>query len=111
MRDLEIRGAGNLLGPEQHGYISAVGFDLYCRLLDQALRELRGEMVDDTPDPTIDINVAAFIPPGRPAPHPPPRGGARARTGAAAAAHRLRPARACHPRPGRHPHAGAALLG
>jgi transcription-repair coupling factor (superfamily II helicase) len=63
MRDLEIRGAGNLLGPEQHGYISAVGFDLYCRLLDQAIRELRGEMVDDTPDPTIDINVDAFIPP------------------------------------------------
>src|SRR3970040_1373783 len=63
MRDLEIRGAGNLLGPEQHGYISAVGFDLYCRLLDQAIRELRGEMVDDTPDPAIDVNVDAFIPP------------------------------------------------
>jgi len=63
MRDLEIRGAGNLLGPEQHGSIAAVGFDLYCRLLDQAIRELRGEMVDDTPDPTIDISVDAFIPP------------------------------------------------
>ena len=63
MRDLEIRGAGNLLGPEQHGYISAVGFDLYCRLLDQAIRELRGEMVDDAPDPVIDIHVDAFIPP------------------------------------------------
>jgi len=63
MRDLEIRGAGNLLGPEQHGHIAAVGFDLYCRLLDQAIRELRGEMVDDAPDPTIDIHVDAFIPP------------------------------------------------
>ncbi|MDR7464403.1 MAG: transcription-repair coupling factor, partial [Armatimonadota bacterium] len=63
MRDLEIRGAGNLLGPEQHGHISAVGFDLYCRLLDQAIRELRGEMVDDAPDPVIDIHVDAFIPP------------------------------------------------
>jgi transcription-repair coupling factor (superfamily II helicase) len=63
MRDLEIRGAGNLLGPEQHGHIAAVGFDLYCRLLDQAIRELRGEMVDDTPDPTIDIHVDAYIPP------------------------------------------------
>jgi transcription-repair coupling factor (superfamily II helicase) len=63
MRDLEIRGAGNLLGPEQHGHVAAVGFDLYCRLLDQAIRESRGEMVDDAPEPTIDINVDAYLPP------------------------------------------------
>ncbi len=63
MRDLEIRGAGNLLGSEQHGQLAAVGFDLYVRLLDQAIRELRGEMVDDTPDPTIDVHVDAYIPP------------------------------------------------
>jgi transcription-repair coupling factor (superfamily II helicase) len=63
MRDLEIRGAGNLLGPEQHGQLAAVGFDLYVRLLDQAIRELRGEIVDDAPDPTIDVHVDAYIPP------------------------------------------------
>src|SRR5437588_463992 len=45
MRDLEIRGAGNLLGPEQHGHLAAVGFDLYMRLLDEAIRETRGEIV------------------------------------------------------------------
>lgn len=62
MRDLEIRGAGNLLGPEQHGHIATVGYDMYCRLLEQAVRELKGE-----PEPrqageiTIDINVSAYI--------------------------------------------------
>ena len=44
MRDLEIRGAGNLLGPEQHGFIASVGFELYCRLLDESIRELKGEV-------------------------------------------------------------------
>jgi len=43
MRDLEIRGAGNLLGPEQSGFIDALGFDLYCKILDEAVRELKGE--------------------------------------------------------------------
>ncbi|HUU46569.1 MAG TPA: transcription-repair coupling factor [Acidobacteriota bacterium] len=43
MRDMEIRGAGNLLGPQQHGFIEEVGFDLYCRLLDEAVAEVRGE--------------------------------------------------------------------
>ena len=43
MRDLEIRGAGNLLGAEQHGHVAAVGFDLYCSMLDDAIRELKGE--------------------------------------------------------------------
>ena len=42
MRDLEIRGAGNLVGAQQHGFIAAVGFDLYCRLLDEAMREDQG---------------------------------------------------------------------
>ncbi|MDR7460337.1 MAG: TRCF domain-containing protein, partial [Armatimonadota bacterium] len=63
MRDLEIRGAGNLLGPEQHGHVAAVGFELYTRLLDQAIRELRGELVDDAPDPTVDVHVDAYLPP------------------------------------------------
>jgi len=42
MRDLEIRGAGNLLGPQQHGYVEEIGFDLYCRLLEEAVNEIRG---------------------------------------------------------------------
>jgi transcription-repair coupling factor (superfamily II helicase) len=62
MRDLEIRGAGNILGPEQHGHLAAVGFDLYMRLLDEAIRELRGEIVEETPDPTVDLGVEAFLP-------------------------------------------------
>ena len=62
MRDLEIRGAGNLLGPEQHGHLSAVGFELYSRLLDEAIRELRGEMVEEAPDATIDLGVDAYLP-------------------------------------------------
>jgi transcription-repair coupling factor (superfamily II helicase) len=62
MRDLEIRGAGNLLGQEQHGHLAAVGFDLYSRLLDEAVRELRGELVEEAPDATIDLGVDAYLP-------------------------------------------------
>ena len=62
MRDLEIRGAGNLVGAQQHGFIAAVGFDLYCRLLDEAMRELKGETVLDAPEPDIKIAVSAYIP-------------------------------------------------
>ncbi len=62
MRDLEIRGAGNLLGPEQHGQMESVGYDMYCRLLDEAVRELRGESpVQDEDEISIDINVSAYI--------------------------------------------------
>ncbi len=43
MRDLEIRGAGNLLGAEQHGHMEAVGYDLYCKMLNEAVRHLKGE--------------------------------------------------------------------
>ncbi|NLY91483.1 MAG: transcription-repair coupling factor [Firmicutes bacterium] len=60
-RDLEIRGAGNLLGPEQHGHIAAIGFDLYCRLLEEAMKERRGEKKPDTPDPTIEVVMDAYI--------------------------------------------------
>ncbi|MDR7422130.1 MAG: transcription-repair coupling factor [Armatimonadota bacterium] len=63
MRDLEIRGAGNILGPEQHGHVAAVGFDLYCRLLDEAIREARGEIVEEPRDPTLELGVNALIPP------------------------------------------------
>ncbi len=62
MRDLEIRGAGNLLGPEQHGQIAAVGFELYCRLLDEAVREKKGEIPPELPEPVIEIPVDAYIP-------------------------------------------------
>lgn len=61
MRDLEIRGAGNLLGPEQHGFIASVGFELYCRLLEESIKELKGEAMVRPPDPVIDLNVDAFI--------------------------------------------------
>ena len=61
LRDLEIRGAGNLLGPEQHGHIAAIGFDLYCKLLEEAIKEQRGEKPPDTPDPTIEVEIDAYI--------------------------------------------------
>jgi transcription-repair coupling factor (superfamily II helicase) len=62
MRDLEIRGAGNLLGPEQHGHIAAVGFDLYCRLLEEAVQEARGQQKDRTVETLIELPVEAYIP-------------------------------------------------
>jgi len=62
MRDLEIRGAGNLLGPEQHGHVAAVGFDLYCKLLEEAVRELKGEKTTESIDVELDLEVSAFIP-------------------------------------------------
>ena len=62
MRDMEIRGAGNLVGSQQHGFIAAVGFDLYCRLLDEAMRELKGENTTDSPEPDVKIAVSAYIP-------------------------------------------------
>ncbi len=61
MRDLEIRGAGNILGPEQHGHVAAVGFDLYCRLLDEAIRESRGEIVEEQRDPSLELGVDAYL--------------------------------------------------
>ena len=62
MRDLEIRGAGNLLGPEQHGHIAAVGFSLYCKLLDNAIRELKGKRVEKQEEVEIKLNIDAYIP-------------------------------------------------
>lgn len=61
MRDLEIRGAGNFLGPEQHGHMMAVGFDMYCRLLEETVKELKGDSIQELPEPTIDLNVDAHI--------------------------------------------------
>lgn len=62
MRDLEIRGAGNILGSEQHGHIAAVGFDLYSRLLEEAVREARGEAASRVVDTSIELPVEAYIP-------------------------------------------------
>lgn len=61
MRDLEIRGAGNILGPEQHGFITSVGFELYCKLLGEAIRSLKGEVVQTPPEPVLDLSVDAYI--------------------------------------------------
>ncbi len=68
MRDLEIRGAGNLLGKEQHGSVSDVGFNLYCRLLEEAIKELReereGKKKEEDITPVIDLKIDAYIPEG-----------------------------------------------
>jgi transcription-repair coupling factor (superfamily II helicase) len=62
MRDLEIRGAGNLLGQAQTGHIAAVGFDLYCQMVTEAVGELKGEPVPEPVDITIDVPVDANLP-------------------------------------------------
>jgi transcription-repair coupling factor (superfamily II helicase) len=62
LRDMEIRGAGNLLGAQQHGQIEMVGFDLYLKLLEEAVRELRGEAVEDEVDPVVTVDAAAYLP-------------------------------------------------
>ncbi len=67
LRDLEVRGAGNLLGGEQHGHLEAIGYDLYCRMLDEAIQQMRQE-AGEVPRPapktaaTIEIEVDAYIP-------------------------------------------------
>ncbi|MGQ9757864.1 MAG: transcription-repair coupling factor [Actinomycetota bacterium] len=62
MKDLEIRGAGNLLGPEQHGHVEAVGFELYCRMLAEAVDELRGVRRPRGSKVAIDLPIRAHIP-------------------------------------------------
>jgi transcription-repair coupling factor (superfamily II helicase) len=62
MKDLEIRGAGNLLGSEQSGHIHAVGFDLYLEMLEKAVAELKGIKIEEEFEPTISLRVNAFIP-------------------------------------------------
>ena len=64
MRDLEIRGAGNLLGERQHGHMDAVGYDLYCKMLNEAVKTLKGtKKVDEDFGTYVDMDVDAFIPP------------------------------------------------
>ena len=62
MRDLEIRGAGNILGPEQSGHIAAVGYDMYCRILEKAVRGLKNEADTERPDVTVSLGVEARLP-------------------------------------------------
>src|SRR5574344_498056 len=62
LRDVEIRGVGNILGTQQHGHMVNVGFDTYCKLLDDAVNELKGESVEEIPPTIVDINVTAYIP-------------------------------------------------
>ncbi len=62
MRDLEIRGAGNLLGAEQHGHMEAIGYDMYCRLLEEEIQNTKGEPKQEYFETTIDLNVNAYIP-------------------------------------------------
>lgn len=62
MKDLEIRGAGNILGAEQHGHMEAVGYDLYCKLLNEAVRTLKGEKSVADFETSVDFPVSAYIP-------------------------------------------------
>jgi len=62
LRDLEIRGAGNLLGTQQHGRMMDVGFDMYMKILEGAVRELRGELVVESVSPQINLQIDAYIP-------------------------------------------------
>jgi len=62
MRDLEIRGAGNILGEAQHGHIATIGFDLYCKLLEEEIRDLKGEGPSRLHDIKVDLRVASYLP-------------------------------------------------
>lgn len=63
MRDLSIRGAGNLLGPQQHGFIDSVGFDLYSQMLKEAIEERKGELPKEQPIPVeVDLEIDAYLP-------------------------------------------------
>ncbi|HVT04078.1 MAG TPA: transcription-repair coupling factor [Thermoanaerobaculia bacterium] len=61
-RDLEIRGSGNLLGGEQSGQIATVGFEMYCKLLEETVRELKGEPIEERVDTTLNLGVDIYIP-------------------------------------------------
>lgn len=62
MRDLEIRGAGNILGPQQHGHMAVIGYDLYVKMLNEAIRKVKGEVVQEEIDVEVDLPVNAYIP-------------------------------------------------
>ena len=62
MRDLEIRGAGNLMGSAQHGHMAAIGYDLYCKMLEDTIKVIKGEIDKEVVDTVVDIKVNAYIP-------------------------------------------------
>ena len=62
MRDLEIRGAGNILGPEQSGHIATVGYEMYCQLLEEATRQMKNAPVEAKPEAHVDIGISAYVP-------------------------------------------------
>lgn len=62
MRDLEIRGAGNMMGSAQHGHMAAIGYDLYCRMLEDTIKIVKGEIEKEPIETTVDIKVDAYIP-------------------------------------------------
>ena len=62
MRDLEIRGAGNILGSQQHGHMAVIGYDLYVKMLNEAIKKVKGEVVSEDIDVEIDLSVNAYIP-------------------------------------------------
>ena len=62
MRDLEIRGAGNMMGSAQHGHMAAIGYDLYCRMLEDTIKIIKGEIEKEPIEATVDIKVDAYIP-------------------------------------------------
>ncbi|WP_436513327.1 transcription-repair coupling factor [Clostridium thermobutyricum] len=64
MRDLEIRGAGNMMGSSQHGHMATIGYDLYCRMLEDTIKLIKGEISKEPVETTVDIKVDAFIPSG-----------------------------------------------
>ncbi len=62
MRDLEIRGAGNILGPEQSGHIAAVGYEMYCQLLEEAVRQMKNAPKEARPESHVEIGISAYLP-------------------------------------------------
>jgi transcription-repair coupling factor (superfamily II helicase) len=62
MRDLEIRGSGNILGSEQHGHMLAIGYDLYVKFLNRAVKEIQGKELDEDIETSVDLNVDGYIP-------------------------------------------------
>ncbi|MCQ2969115.1 MAG: transcription-repair coupling factor, partial [Clostridium sp.] len=62
MRDLEIRGAGNMMGSSQHGHMASIGYDLYCRMLEDTIKLVKGEIENEPIETSVDIKVDAFIP-------------------------------------------------
>ena len=62
MRDLEIRGAGNLLGPEQHGHLATVGYEMYCRMIEEAMAEVQGKPDTSELETRVDLRVDAYLP-------------------------------------------------